>query len=52
LSVINPQPRRELRSAEDLQRVLANVSEGSYVSFLVYNLDQEQTRIVNLRVGR
>src|SRR5687768_11787556 len=52
LAVINPQPRRELKSAEDLQRVLSNIREGSYVSFMVYNLDQEQTRIVNLRIGR
>ncbi len=52
VAVINPQPRRDLRSAEDLQRVLTGVREGSYVSFMVYNLDQDQTRIVNLRVGR
>jgi serine protease Do len=52
ISVINPQPRRDLRSAEDLQKVLSNVRDGSYVSFMVYNLDQDQTRIVNLRIGR
>lgn len=52
LAVINPQPRRELRTAEDLQKALANVREGSYVSFMVYNLDLDQSRIVNLRVGR
>ena len=52
VAVINPQPRRELRTAEDLKRVLAGVREGSYVSFMVYNVDFEQTRIVNLRVGR
>ena len=52
VAVINPQPRRELRSAEDLQRALAGVREGSYVSFMVYNVDYQQTRIVNLRVGR
>ena len=52
VAVINPQPRRELRSADDLQRVLSNVRDGSYVSFMVYNLDREETRIVNLRVGR
>jgi serine protease Do len=51
VAVINPQPRRELRSAEDLQRLLTSAREGSYVSFMVYNLDQDQTRIVNLRVG-
>jgi serine protease Do len=52
LAVINPQPRRTLQSPNDLQQVLAGVREGSYVSFMVYNLDQEQTRIVNLRIGR
>ena len=52
IAVINPQPRRELRTAQDLQQVLASVREGSYVSFMVYNLDFEQTRIVNLRIGR
>jgi serine protease Do len=52
VAVINPQPRRELKSAEDLQRVLSGVREGSYVSFMVYNVDYQQTRIVNLRVGR
>jgi serine protease Do len=52
VSVINPQPRRELKSPQDLQQALSSVREGSYVSFMVYNLDLEQTRIVNLRVGR
>jgi serine protease Do len=52
IAVVNPAPRRELRSADDLQKVLSSVRDGSYVSFMVYNLDQEQTRIVNLRVGR
>jgi serine protease Do len=52
ITVINPQPRRELRTAEDLQKVLSNVRDGGYVSLMVYNLDLEQTRIVNLRVGR
>jgi serine protease Do len=52
VSVINPQPRRTLQSAQDLQNVLQNVRDGGYVSFLVYNLDLDQTRIVNLRIGR
>ena len=52
VAIINPQPRRELRTVEDLQRALSNIRDGSYVSFMVYNLDFEQTRIVNLRVGR
>ena len=52
VSVVNPQPRRTLRSAQDLQQVLSNVKEGSYLSLMVYNLELEQTRIVNVRIGR
>jgi serine protease Do len=52
VSVINPQPRRALRSAQDLQQVLSTVREGSYLSLMVYNIEFDQTRIVNVRVGR
>jgi serine protease Do len=52
VSVITPQGRQNLRSAQDLQRVLSNAREGSYLSLYVYNLELEQTRIVNLRVGK
>jgi serine protease Do len=52
VSVITQQGRQALRSAQDLQRVLANSREGSYLSLLVYNLEFDQTRIVNLRVGK
>jgi len=52
VSVINPQPRRALRTANDLQQVLSNLREGSYLSLMVYNVDLEQTRIVNVRVGK
>ena len=36
----------------DARHVWFDGGEGSYVSFMVYNVDYEQTRIVNLRVGR
>jgi hypothetical protein len=52
VSVMNPQPRRNLRTAQDLQQVLSNVKEGSYLSLMVYNVELNQTRIVNLRIGR
>jgi serine protease Do len=52
VSVVNPQPRRTLRSAQDLQQVLASAKDGSYLSFMVYNLEAGQSRIVNLRVGK
>ena len=52
VSVINPQPRRNLRTTQDLQQALTAVKEGGYVSMMVYNQELGQTRIVNLRVGR
>jgi serine protease Do len=52
VAVVNPQPRRTLRSAQDLQQVLASAKDGSYLSFMVYNIDGNNTRIVNLRVGK
>jgi serine protease Do len=51
LAVVNPTPRRELRSTSDLQRVLSSAREGSYLSLMVYNLELQQSRIVNVRVG-
>jgi serine protease Do len=51
LAVINPTPRRELRTAADLQRVLNSARDGSYLSLMVYNLELRQSRIVNVRVG-
>jgi serine protease Do len=52
VAVVNPQPRRTLRTAQDLQQVLATVKEGSYLSLMVYNLGFEQTRIVNVKIGK
>ncbi len=52
LAVVSPKPQRELRTAEDLQRALSSLREGSYVSFMVYSLDDQRTRIVNLRLGQ
>jgi serine protease Do len=52
LAVVSPAPRRELRSAQDLQQVLSNVRDGGFISLVVYNLDGDNTRIVNIRVGR
>jgi serine protease Do len=52
VAVINPQPRRALQTATDLKQVLSNAREGSYLSLMVYNLDLQQTRIVNVRIGK
>ena len=52
VSVINPQPRRNLRTTQDLQQALSGVKEGGYLSMMVFNQELGQTRIVNMRVGR
>ena len=52
LAVINPAPRRQLRTAADLRQVLSTAREGSYLSLMVHNLELQQSRIVNIRVGK
>jgi serine protease Do len=51
VEVLNPGLRRPLRTAADLQQVLSRVDRGGYVSLLVYNVEAQNTRVVNLRVG-
>ncbi len=52
LSVINPGPRRELRSAADLEAVLSNRKKGDLITFLVYNLGQDGSpSAVTVQVG-
>ena len=52
VAVITAQGRKVLRTAQDLQQVLNTAREGSPLSLFVYNVDVQQTRIVNLRVGK
>ena len=51
VGVLNPTPRREVRSVQDLQAVLSRVPDGGYVSLSVYNSEARNLRVVNLRVG-
>jgi len=52
LQVINPGPRRELRSAEDLDAVLSRLRSGDLVTFMVYDLGQDgPPRAVTVQVG-
>ena len=54
LSVLNPGPRRELRSAADLESVLAGRRIGDTITFLVYDLGQQDTapRAVTVQIGQ
>ncbi len=52
LQVINPGPKRDLRSAADLDAVLSNLRSGDLVTFMVYDLGQDgPPRAVTVQVG-
>jgi serine protease Do len=53
LEVINPAPRRPIRSAADLDGVLAKMRSGDYISLYVCSVTRDgcATRVVNVRVG-
>src|SRR5687767_12334526 len=56
VSVLNPGPRRELRSPTDLEAVLARLKPGDVVTFLAYDVprgpgDKGQTHALSLQVG-
>jgi serine protease Do len=53
-AVVFPAPRTPIKSAEDLQRVLAKLKTGDYIGLSVSNLTNQGTlasRIVNIRMG-
>jgi serine protease Do len=52
MQVINPGPKRELRSAADLDAVLSRLRPGDLVTFMVYDLGQDSPpRAVTVQVG-
>ena len=51
VEVLHPTPRK-LTSTDDLQKALAGLEDGDYVSFLVQNPGLEGQRVVNLRLGK
>ncbi len=51
LEVLNPGPRRPLRSAADLDAVLSSVKSGDLISLMVYDMGpQGTTRVVTVKV--
>ena len=52
LEVLNPGPRRPLRSSADLDAVLSNARSGDLVSMLVYDMGPQDgvTRVVTVKV--
>src|SRR6476469_3876614 len=52
VQVINPGPKRDLRSAADLDAVLSKLRAGDLVTFMVYDLGQDgPPRAVTVAVG-
>jgi serine protease Do len=55
VQVINPGPKRELHTAADLDAVLSKLGTGDFVTFLVYDLGQQEAsaapRAVTVQVG-
>ncbi|HEY5490373.1 MAG TPA: PDZ domain-containing protein, partial [Gemmatimonadaceae bacterium] len=53
VKVIRPEPSTAIRSTADLQKVLARMKSGDYISLLVYALGPNGggTRVVNLKVA-
>jgi S1-C subfamily serine protease len=50
--VLYPQPRRPIRSVDDLQAVVSKLKTGDYISLNVHSLAQGAgDRVVNIRVG-
>ena len=47
-----PSPRRPVRTVSDFETVLNRANNGTLVSLLVYNVQAQQTRVVNLRIGQ
>jgi hypothetical protein len=52
MQVINPGPKRDLRTPADLDAVLSRLKPGDLVTFIVYDLGQgASTRAVTVQVG-
>jgi len=54
IKVIRPEPATTIHAVQDLQKVLAKMKDGEYISLLVYAQPPggvSGTRVVNLRVG-
>ncbi|HEV7705988.1 MAG TPA: PDZ domain-containing protein, partial [Gemmatimonadaceae bacterium] len=48
--VLNPMPHA-IRTVSDLDTSISKLKTGDVVSLLVYNTQQKQSRVVNLRIG-
>ncbi len=51
VEVIYPAPRKAVKTAAELQSAISKVNAGEYVSLLVYNAQQQSTRVVSIKVG-
>jgi serine protease Do len=50
-AVLFPRPRKEIQSPEDLRTALRSVKDGDTVSLLIYDAQQQSTRVLSLTLG-
>jgi serine protease Do len=50
-AVLYPRPRRDIRTTEDLAAAIKQVGTSGALQLLVYDIQQQQTRVVSLRLG-
>jgi serine protease Do len=51
--IVNPGPRREIRTVADLDRVLSGLKAGDYISVVVLRsaVNYQETQVVNIQVN-
>ncbi|HEX8848661.1 MAG TPA: Do family serine endopeptidase [Gemmatimonadaceae bacterium] len=50
VEIINPAPRRPVTSPADLEKALGSMKKGQYVTLLVYNIDNQSTRVESVQL--
>ena len=50
-AVLFPRPRKDIRSTDDLRSALSSVKSGDTVSLLLYDAQQQSTRVLSLTIG-
>jgi PDZ domain-containing secreted protein len=49
--VVNPRPRRAVRTTGELQAALSDMKAGDVITLGVYNVQQKTIRVESIRIG-
>ncbi len=50
-AVLYPRPRRDIRTTDDLASAIKQAGDNGTMQLLIYDIQQESTRVVSLRLG-